>query len=149
MSALEGQRLWHPHESSCITKAIHASSQGFEIAIVIGGGNIFRGTQLKIWASAHAGRPDGHAGHPDQWIALQEALELLACPARVITALDCPKVAETYTWRRRSTILNGGKFVIFVGGTGNPYFTTDTAAALRASEIHADIIQSHKGRWRI
>jgi uridylate kinase len=73
-------------------------------------------------------------------IALQQALEKTGCPAKIMTALECPRVAETYNWARAQEALSQGQVLVFVGGTGNPYFTTDTAAALRASEIHADIL---------
>lgn len=114
---------------------------GIELAVVIGGGNIFRGIDLKL-----SGIPRTPADHMGMLatllngIALQQALISLGARASVMTALECPKVAESYTWMKALQYLKDGNIVIFVGGTGNPYFTTDTAAALRASEIQADIL---------
>lgn len=114
---------------------------GFQIGIVIGGGNIFRGINL---ASINIPRSPadqiGMLATMMNGIALQETLLSLGCPAKVLTALDCPKVAESYTWHKAINALNDNTVVIFAGGTGNPYFTTDTAAAMRASEIQADIL---------
>ncbi len=115
--------------------------EGFEVAIVIGGGNIFRGISLKD--SGMAQTPADHIGMLAtlmNGIALQQALVSLDCPAAVMSALECPKVAEPYHWHKALKHLEKGDVIIFVGGTGNPYFTTDTAAALRASEIDADIL---------
>lgn len=112
-----------------------------ELGIVIGGGNIFRG--INVSGSGMQQTPADHMGMLATLIngvALQEALESVGCEARVMTALECPRVAESYSWRKAHEYLNKGIIVIFVGGTGNPYFTTDTAAALRANEIHADIL---------
>jgi uridylate kinase len=120
-------------------KNLHAS--GLEIGIVIGGGNIFRGTHLQSIGIARS--PADHMGMLAtliNGIALQEALENIGCKAKVLTALDCPKVAESYTWHAAIKALKAKTVAIFVGGTGNPYFTTDTAAALRASEINADAL---------
>ena len=114
---------------------------GFEVAIVIGGGNIFRGLRLKGLGMERT--PADHMGMLAtliNGIALQQALEKAGCSAKLMTALECPRVAETYNWMRAQEYLSQGQVLVFVGGTGNPYFTTDTAAALRASEIHADIL---------
>lgn len=120
-------------------KDLHES--GYEVAIVIGGGNIFRGINLR--ASGIERTPADHMGMLAtliNGIALQQALALLSCPAKVMSALECPKVAESYSWEKALEFLAAKQVLIFVGGTGNPYFTTDTAAALRASEIQADIL---------
>lgn len=112
-----------------------------ELAIVIGGGNIFRGINLK-----QAGLPRTPSDHVGMLatmingIILQQALESIGCPSIVMSAIECPQIASSYRWHDAINHLSEGKIVIFVGGTGNPYFTTDTAAALRASEIHADIL---------
>lgn len=114
---------------------------GLEVALVIGGGNIFRGVSLKELKMERTPADQiGMLSTLINGIALQQALTAIQCPALVMSALECPKVAETYTWTRAMDALALGKVLIFVGGTGNPYFTTDTAAALRASEIHADIL---------
>lgn len=125
-----------------LAKALQSlHNTGIEIGIVIGGGNMFRGSNLKSLGIARSPADQmGMLATLINGIALQQALENLSCPAKVLTALDCPKVAEAYTWQNARQSLSEGKIVIFVGGTGNPYFTTDTAAAMRASEIHADIL---------
>lgn len=118
----------------------HLQQMGLEIAIVIGGGNIFRGIDLKEFGIQRT--PADHIGMLAtliNGIALQQTLESLGCSAKVMTALECPKVAESYNWYRAQEALSKNQILIFVGGTGNPYFTTDTAAALRASEIQADV----------
>lgn len=114
---------------------------GFEVAVVVGGGNIFRGINLKN--SGMQRTPADHLGMLAtimNGIALQQSLETIGSQAKVMSALDCPKVAESYHWRRALDCLTQGQILIFVGGTGNPYFTTDTAAAMRANEIHADVL---------
>ncbi len=115
---------------------------GVEIAIVIGGGNIIRGV-----SAASEGMDRSTADYMGMLagvingVALQDALER-ACdvPTRVLSALEIKEVAEPYIRRRAIRHLEKGRIVIFAAGTGNPYFTTDTAAALRAAEIHADLI---------
>lgn len=140
---MQGQ-LFGINAEACKTLAHqikNLQASGLEIGIVIGGGNIFRGTHLEAIGIARS--PADQMGMLATLIngtALQEALESIGCKAKVLTALECPKVAETYTWRAAMHALASKTVVIFVGGTGNPYFTTDTAAALRASEIHADAL---------
>ena len=115
--------------------------QGFELAIVVGGGNIFRGLNLN--AKGMARTPADHMGMLAtliNGISLQQALLKNHTECVLMSALSCPTVAENYNWEKANDHLSHGKVVIFVGGTGNPYFTTDTAAALRASEIQADIL---------
>lgn len=112
-----------------------------ELAVVIGGGNIFRGINLKKAGLPRT--PSDHVGMLStiiNGIILQQALESIKCPSVVMSAIECPQIASSYRWHDAIHHLSNGKIVIFVGGTGNPYFTTDTAAALRASEIHADIL---------
>lgn len=114
---------------------------GLEVGIVIGGGNIFRGLSLtENGMSATPADQIGMLATLMNGLALQQALEILNCPALVMSALECPRVAEPYNWRKALEALKNKIVVLFVGGTGNPYFTTDTAAALRASEIHADVL---------
>lgn len=113
---------------------------GLEVAIVIGGGNIFRGINLKAMGMQRTPADQmGMLATLINGIGLQQALEASGCPSKMMTALECPRVAETYNWSKAQEYLSDGQTLIFVGGTGNPYFTTDTAAALRASEIEADI----------
>lgn len=114
---------------------------GHELAIVIGGGNIFRGVDLhRIGMQRTPADQMGMLSTLINGIALQQALQSLGSDARLMSALECPKVAENYNWRNAQDYLSAGKPVIFVGGTGSPYFTTDTAAALRASEMKADLL---------
>lgn len=124
-------------EMASSIKKIH--QEGFQIGLVIGGGNIFRGISHNGMARTPADQI-GMLATLINGIALQQALTAQGCPARVLSALDCPKVVESYNWRSAQDYLARGEIVIFVGGTGNPYFTTDTAAALRASEINADYL---------
>ena len=114
---------------------------GIEIAIVIGGGNIFRGVPV---ASSGMDRVTadymGMLATVINGLALQDALEHLGVYTRVLSAISMQEVAEPYIRRRAVRHLEKGRVIIFVAGTGNPYFTTDTAASLRAMEIQADII---------
>lgn len=127
------------HNLAASIKKLH--STGLDIAIVIGGGNLFRGMNFQTMGMGRTPADQiGMLATLINGLALQQALELCHCPAKVLSALECPKVAEGYTWHRALELLNTGHVVIFVGGTGNPYFTTDTAAALRASEINADVL---------
>jgi len=117
------------------------SGLGVEVALVIGGGNIFRGL-----AGASRGMDRAHADYMGMLatvinaLALQDALERDGCYTRVMSAIELHQVAESYIRRRAMRHLEKGRVVIFGAGTGNPYFSTDTAAALRAAEIHADVI---------
>ncbi len=120
-------------------KEIH--DLGVEIGIVIGGGNIFRGAQAKEFGFERT--PADHIGMlatAINGITLQQTLNGLGCSSRVMSARHFDSVIETYNWKQAILALESREVVIFVGGTGNPYFTTDTAAALRASEIKADIL---------
>lgn len=116
-------------------------NQGVEVAIVIGGGNIFRGL---AGASNGMDRVQGdHMGMLATIInglALQGALEDADLQTRLLTAIEMDKIAEPFIKRRAVRHLEKGRVVIFGGGTGNPYFTTDTAAVLRAIEVNADVI---------
>jgi uridylate kinase len=116
-------------------------SAGVQVGLVIGGGNIFRGIKLESLGIARSPADQmGMLATLMNGVALQQVLENAGCPTHVLSALDCPKVAESYTWKKALNYLQEGQLVIFVGGTGNPYFTTDTAAAMRAGEIQADIL---------
>lgn len=120
-------------------KAVH--DLGVQVAVVVGGGNIFRGV------SESAGDMDRSAADYIGMLAtvmngvvLQDALEKLDVQTRVMSAIDIPQLAEPFIRRRAVRHLEKGRIVIFAAGTGNPYFTTDSAAALRALEIKADVI---------
>jgi len=114
---------------------------GVEIAIVIGGGNIFRGMAASAKGMDRASADDmGMLATVINSIALQDALEKIGVHTRVQTAIEMREIAEPYIRRRAIRHLEKGRVVIFAGGTGNPYFTTDTTASLRAMEISADVI---------
>lgn len=114
---------------------------GVEIAVVIGGGNIFRGL-----AASAQGMDRVSADHMGMLatvinsLALQDALEKVGLFTRVLSAIKMEQIAEPFIRRRAIRHLEKGRIVIFAGGTGNPYFTTDTAASLRAIEVEADVI---------
>ena len=116
-------------------------SHNVDIAIVVGGGNIWRGV-----AGSHGGIDRAQSDHMGMLatvinaIALQDALERADVPTRVMTAIGMAQIAEPYIRRRAVRHLEKGRVVIFAAGTGNPFFTTDTAAALRAAEIDADAV---------
>ena len=112
-----------------------------QVAVVIGGGNIYRGIQSeKSGFDRVQGDHMGMLATIINGMALQSALEALDIDTRLQTAINMEQIAEPYIRRRAMRHLEKGRVVIFGGGTGNPYFTTDTAAALRAIEIEADII---------
>jgi len=114
---------------------------GVQIAIVIGGGNIIRGVSAASEGMDRATADNmGMMAGVINGVALQDALEKQDVPTRVLSALTIQEVAEPYIRRRAIRHLEKGRIVIFAAGTGNPYFTTDTAAALRAAEVHADLI---------
>ncbi|MFB3854463.1 MAG: UMP kinase [Vicinamibacterales bacterium] len=114
---------------------------GIETAIVIGGGNIFRGLAASAKGMDRATADYmGMLATVMNALALQDALEHHGVQTRVLTAIEMREVAEPFIRRRAIRHLEKGRVVVFAGGTGNPYFTTDTAAALRAMEIRADVI---------
>jgi uridylate kinase len=131
-----------PERIAAIAKAVkQVADRGVEVAIVVGGGNIYRGM---------AGAADGMDRATGDYmgmlatvlnaLALQDALENVGAVTRVQSAITISEVAEPYIRRRAMRHLEKGRIVIFAAGTGNPFFTTDTAAALRALEIHAEAI---------
>jgi uridylate kinase len=115
--------------------------QGVEVAVVVGGGNIYRGLAGAAEGMDRAtGDYMGMLATVLNALALQDALEKLGAHTRVQSAIEISEVAEPYIRRRAMRHLEKGRIVIFAAGTGNPFFTTDTAAALRALEIHAEAI---------
>jgi uridylate kinase len=119
--------------------AVRAS--GPELSVVIGGGNIYRGMSAAAAGMDRAtGDYMGMLGTVLNALAVQEALERHGADTRVMTAIEMQEVAEPYIRRRAERHLEKGRIVIFAAGTGNPYFTTDTAAALRALEVRAEAI---------
>ncbi len=127
--------------SGIASEIFEARELGVEIALVIGGGNIFRGA-----AASGLGMERATADYMGMLatvinsLALQHALEAQGIPTRVQTAIEIHQLAEPYVRRRAIRHLEKGRVIIFAGGTGNPYFTTDTAASLRAMEIGAEVI---------
>jgi uridylate kinase len=123
------------------TEIVEAHSGGVEIAVVVGGGNIFRGV-----SSAAAGMDAASADYMGMLatvinaLALRDALEKAGVPSRVQSAITMQQLAEPYIRLRAIRHLEKGRVVIFAAGTGNPFFTTDTAAALRAVEISAEVV---------
>jgi len=114
---------------------------GVDVAVVVGGGNFWRGrtgalTGMDATQSDHIGM----LGTVMNALALQDALERLGQDTRVQSAIEMPRIAEAYILRRAVRHLEKGRVVIFAAGTGNPFFTTDTAAALRAAEIEAEVL---------
>ncbi len=114
---------------------------GVEVALVIGGGNLWRGVE-GIQSGMERATADyiGMIGTVMNALALQDALERVGIVTRALSAIEMRAVAEPYIRRRAIRHLEKGRVIIFAGGTGNPYFTTDTAAALRAVEIDADVV---------
>ena len=146
---LSGEALMGDHEYGTDPKRVDAlareivavQAEGLEVAIVVGGGNIYRGM-----AAAAEGMDRATADYAGMLatvlnaLSLQDALERAAADTRVLSALEVSEVAEPYIRRRAMRHLEKGRIVIFAAGTGNPFFTTDTAAALRALEIGAEAI---------
>jgi uridylate kinase len=122
-----------------IVESVRAS--GVELGLVVGGGNIFRGVSSSARGMDRASADYvGMLATVMNAVALQDALESRGLVTRVQSAINMSQLAEPYIRRRAVRHLEKGRVVIFAAGTGNPYFTTDTAAALRATEIHADIL---------
>jgi uridylate kinase len=120
---------------------IAAKELGGEIAVVIGGGNIFRGVEV---SSRGVSRPTGDTmgmlATVMNCLAMEAAIERRGVPARTLSALQMPQVCELFTRRAAMRYLSEGKIVLLAGGTGNPFFTTDTTAVLRAGEIGAQAV---------
>jgi len=142
--ALLGDRQYGVDPAFCAFVArqlaeVHAL--GVQVGVVVGGGNIFRGMAAAAKGMDRAtGDYIGMLATVMNGLALQDALEKAGIPTRVMTAIAMNEVAEPYIRRRAIRHLEKGRVAIFVAGTGNPYFTTDTAAALRAVEIHAEVL---------
>jgi uridylate kinase len=117
-----------------------AHRRGVQVAVVVGGGNFWRGAQQGSSMDRATADYVGMLGTIMNGVVLQDSLEQEGIPTRVLTALEVKELAEPYIRRRALRHLEKGRVVIFAAGTGNPYFSTDTTAALRASEMHADII---------
>lgn len=137
------QKFGMQHEACAhIAKSIkEICDLGLEVGVVVGGGNIFRGRQAKEFGFDQT--PADHIGMLATIInglILQQSLAGVGVESQVMSAINCSLIAENYQWTHAMHALQKGRVVIFVGGTSNPYFTTDTAAALRASEVRAEIL---------
>ena len=146
---LSGESLSGPQESGIDAETINGiagevneiHSLGVEVAIMVGGGNIFRGSRQKQLSIERAtGDYMGMLATVINGLALQDALEKHGCHTRLMSAIEMHEVAEPFIRRRATRHLEKDRVVIFAAGTGNPYFSTDTAAALRAMEIKAQVI---------
>jgi uridylate kinase len=146
---LSGEALMGEHEygiDPAVVREIagqvaEVAGDGVQIAIVVGGGNIFRGLAASARGMDRAtGDYMGMLATVMNGLAIQDALEQLECPTRVMSAIAMNEIAEPYIRRRAVRHLEKGRVVVMVAGTGNPYFTTDTAATLRAVEVHAQVI---------
>ena len=132
-----------PEAAACVAGKIHdLQQQNVEVAVVIGGGNIFRGIQQAAsWGMERTAADQvGMLATLINGTVLAQALVQAGSDVRMMTALECPAVAEQFQWERANRYLSKGRILLLVGGTGHPYFTTDTCAALRACEIRADIL---------
>ncbi|MCC6144128.1 MAG: UMP kinase [Candidatus Hydrogenedentes bacterium] len=143
--ALDGGRENGPIDFNVVgnfcDEVAEATKMGVEIGLVVGGGNIFRGAQgLDTGLDQPTGDYMGMLATVINALAIQGALEKRGVATRVMTAIEMRPVAEPYIRRRATRHLEKGRVVIFGAGTGNPFFTTDTAAALRANEIGADVL---------
>jgi uridylate kinase len=142
--ALLGQRAYGVDPQMCVfiaqqVREVHAL--GVQVAVVVGGGNIFRGLAASAKGMDRAtGDYIGMLATVMNGLALQDALEKSGVPTRVMSAIAMNEVCEPYIRRRAVRHLEKGRVIILVAGTGNPYFTTDTAAALRAVEIGAEVL---------
>ena len=147
---LSGEALGEPGRGGIDVDVVHrlareikevCSDLGVSVAVVPGGGNLWRGARGAAEGMDHTQSDHiGMLGTVMNALALQDALERMGQDTRVQTALEMPRVAEAYIRRRAMRHLDKGRVVIFAAGTGNPFFTTDTAAALRAAEIDAEVI---------
>ncbi len=128
--------------SEICTQIKDVREMGVEVSIVVGGGNIFRGPRQSKSAGVHrvTGDSMGMLATVINALALQDTLEAMGVHTRVVTAIRMEAVAEPYIRRRAIRHLEKGRIVIFAAGTGLPFFTTDTAAALRASEVEAEVL---------
>lgn len=142
--ALMGDQKYGVDPEACRKIALsiqELSSLGVQVGVVIGGGNIFRG--VKATRAGMQRTPADHIGMLATMIngiALQQAFEEIQCESRIMSSITLDVMAESYSWKNALKYLEKKIVLIFVGGTGNPYFTTDSAAALRALEIQAEAL---------
>lgn len=141
LAGTDGFGINPPVISEIVEEIKEVHNLGVEMSIVVGGGNIWRG-QIGEKMGMERAQADymGMLATVMNALALQDALENIGVPTRVQTSIEMRQIAEPYIRRKAERHLEKGRVVIFAGGTGNPYFTTDTTAALRAAEIGADVI---------
>ncbi len=141
LGGAEGRGIDIPSLERTADEILAVRELGVSVGLVIGGGNIMRGAQTKAKAIGRVTADYmGMLGTVINSLAMQGVLEDKGCQSRVMTAVDMPKFAEPYIRRRALRHLDKGRVVIMAAGTGNPYFSTDTAAALRAVEIGAEVL---------
>jgi uridylate kinase len=128
--------------SSLAADLAQATRAGFEIAVVIGGGNIIRGARMSAagWIDRPTADSMGMLGTVMNSLAIETALNAAGVPARTMSAVSMPTICETYARQPALHHLDKGQVVVLAGGTGNPFFTTDTAAVLRAAELRCDAV---------
>src|ERR1700691_5667239 len=146
---LAGESLSGPDRFGIHPETIHVIARevkevhdlGIEVALIVGGGNIFRGArQQNLKIDRATGDYMGMLATVLNGLAMQDALEKCGCNTRLMSAIEMHEVAEPFIRRRAARHLEKGRVLIFAAGTGNPYFSTDTAASLRAMEMKADIL---------
>ena len=146
---VSGEAFSGPNESgihastieNIVNDLVAARELGVTIGVVVGGGNLIRGAEAAdAWLSRPTADAMGMMGTVMNALVLEAAIEKAGAPARTMSALSMPQVCETYERQRALRHLEDNRMVIFAGGTGNPYFSTDTAAVLRALEIEAQVI---------
>lgn len=135
-SGIDGARV-----AGLAAEVAEVAAAGVRLGVVIGGGNFIRGTQCSKWGIDRSTADYmGMLATMINALALQDAIERLGAPTRVCSALECRAVCEPYIRRRAVRHLEKGRIVILAGGTGNPYFSTDTTAALRACELGVEVL---------
>ncbi|MDQ7798173.1 MAG: UMP kinase [Candidatus Edwardsbacteria bacterium] len=141
MGGAEGRGIDLPSLERIADEVLTIKELGVSIGVVIGGGNLIRGTQVRDNGISRVTADNmGMLGTVINSLALQSVLDKKGCQTRVMSAVDMPKFAEPYIRRRALRHLDKGRVVIMAAGTGNPYFSTDTAAALRAVEMEAEVL---------
>lgn len=141
LGGAEGRGIDLPSLERIADEVLSVKELGVSIGVVIGGGNLIRGTRVKDNGISRVTADNmGMLGTVINSLALQSVLDKKGCQTRVMSAVDMPKFAEPYIRRRALRHLDKGRVVIMAAGTGNPYFSTDTAAALRAVEMEAEVL---------
>ncbi|TDR93578.1 UMP kinase [Enterovirga rhinocerotis] len=142
LAAPDGYWLYAQTLAHLATDLAETTGQGFELAIVIGGGNIVRGARMSQagWIDRPTADSMGMLATVMNSLALETALNAAGVPARTMSAVSMPTICETYARQPALHHLDRGQVVLIAGGTGNPFFTTDTAAVLRAAELRCDAV---------